>query len=325
MKKPSYRVTIIFIITINILIIGCVAAFFMSDNFDLSLNQKRNCRKIGLSYMTMNNEFYRIMNEEIVARAESEGDMLILRDPALSSERQQEQINEMLDEGIDVLVVTPVSWQELTKALQRAKNEGVRIIVVDSDVYDEKLVDCTVKSDNYAAGVQVAKYILQDNKKRRFVLMTHCTAKSGIDRIQGFKDTIKGNDNIEIVAELECEGQLEIAEPKMRQFINTGVPFDAVFSLNDLASVGVVAALEESNMLNKVELYGVDASPDAKALIKEDIMAASAAQFPSKIGRSTADVIYKVLNNEPVDKQILVPVELVTKNNIEKYGVDRWQ
>lgn len=63
---------------------------------------------IGASYMTMNNKFYEIMSEEISHRIEAEGDTLILRDPALSVERQILQIQEMLDMGIDVLVLTPV-------------------------------------------------------------------------------------------------------------------------------------------------------------------------------------------------------------------------
>lgn len=324
MKKSHFKAFVTFIVCIDIIAIAIFIYFFIGK-VDLSLNQKKNCNKIGLSYMTMNNEFYKILNEEIVAKVESEGDKLILRDPALDEKRQLEQIDEMLNEKIDVLVVTPVSWKTLTPVLKRAREEGVKIIVVDSDVYDESLVDCTIKSDNYDAGVQVGQYVLSDNKKRKFILMTHNVAKSGIDRIQGFKDAVKGSPNVEIVAEIDCKGQLEIAEPQMQKIIKSGKTFDAVFCLNDLASVGVVAALEENNMLNKVEIYGVDASPDSKAFIKENIMEASSAQFPTKIGKSTAEAIYDILNGNNVEKQILVPVELISNDNIEKYGVDRWQ
>ena len=49
------------------------------------------------------------------------------------------------------------------------------------------------------------------------------------------------------------------------------------------------------------------------------------AQFPSEIGTRTADVIYKLLNGEEIEKHILVPVKLVTKDNVEDFGIDRWQ
>ena len=89
---------------------------------------------IGASYMTMNNEFYKIVSEEISQKVEAEGDQLILRDPALSVDRQIEQIKEMLDMGIDVLVLTPVDWESLTDVLTEAKEKGVYIVVVDSNV-----------------------------------------------------------------------------------------------------------------------------------------------------------------------------------------------
>ena len=113
--------------------------------------------------------------------------------------------------------------------------------------------------------------------------------------------------------------------PKMRGIIEEGTAFDSVFCLNDLAGVGVVAALDDSGMLDRVKVYGIDASPDAKALIKEGMMSASAAQFPSRIGQTAADVIYRLLNGEHVEPDILVPVELVTRENVDQYSVDRWQ
>lgn len=73
---------------------------------DFSMSQKRNSYLIGMSYMTMNNEFYTIISREISGRVEAEGDRVVLRDPALDVDRQIEQIQDMLDMGIDVLVLT---------------------------------------------------------------------------------------------------------------------------------------------------------------------------------------------------------------------------
>lgn len=55
---------------------------------DYSVNQKQNAHLIGASYMTMNNEFYKIMSEEISAGVEAEADRMVLRDPALNADRQ---------------------------------------------------------------------------------------------------------------------------------------------------------------------------------------------------------------------------------------------
>lgn len=292
---------------------------------DYSVNQKENSHLIGASYMTMNNEFYKIINEEISARVEVEGDRLILRDPALDADRQNEQIYEMLDMGIDVLVVTPVDWESLTPALEKAKEQGIFVVVVDTDVWEDDLADCTITSDNYHAGVIVGEYFLKQCKEAKLLIMTHKTTKSGQDRVQGFLDAVKGQEGITVVQEIECEGQLEIAMPKLQEAIDGGAEFDNIFCLNDLAGVGVVAALEKNHMLEDVGVYGVDASPDSKQLIQEGMMQASAAQFPSKIGSKAADVIYCLLNGKTVEKKLMVPVELITGENVEAFGTDRWQ
>jgi ribose transport system substrate-binding protein len=300
-------------------------AVYIALRPDVSANQKEGSRLIGASYMTMNNEFYEILNEQISHRVEAEGDRLILRDPALSVSRQVEQIEMMLDEGISVLILTPVNSDGLTDILKRARQQGVKIIVVDSNVSDEQLVDCTIVSDNYKAGCLLGDYLLQSKENSKVVIMTHETAMSGRERVQGFIDTIKGNDGIEVVEEVPCEGQLEIAMPQMEKLIEQGKEFDSVFCLNDPSSLGAAAALETRGLLDKVDIYGIDASPDAKQLIYEGKMKASVAQFPSRIGEEAANTIYDLLEGKEVEPYISVPVELVTKENVEYYNVDRWQ
>lgn len=315
-------------ILINILLylpVLVTGLFGMLSTRDYSLNQKEHSFFIGASYMTMNNEFYKILNEEIANRVEMEEDRMVLRDPALSAERQIEQIDEMIEMGIDALVVTPVDWKSLSGILKKAKERGICIIVVDSNLEDESLADCTITSDNYNAGRIVGEYFLKEHEEADLLVMTHEVAKSGQDRVQGFLDIVEQNENIHIVDKVNCDGQLEIAMPKTQDAIDAGLAFDSVFCLNDLASVGVVAALDDNNMLEDVHVYGIDASPDAKALIKEGMMSASAAQFPSQIGQTAADTIYKLLQGEPVEKNISVPVELVTGENVDQFSVDRWQ
>lgn len=299
--------------------------FFFGSGRDFSQNQKENSLLIGASYMTMNNEFYKIISEEITYRVEAEGDRMVLRDPALNVNRQIEQVQEMLDMGIDVLIITPVDLESVTEILEQAKKQGTIVVVLDTNVQSDELADCTITSDNYQAGVMVGEYFLSQHEQSRILVMTHKATRSGQERVQGFIDTVSENKNMEIVRRIECEGQLEIAMPRLKQAIEEGVEFDSVFCLNDLASVGAAAALDEKGMLSTVDLYGVDASPDSKALIAEGMMRASAAQFPTEIGKEAADVIYRLLDGEQVEKDILVPVKLITEDNVEEFGIDRWQ
>ncbi len=323
--KIQYRTMYRLIMALLALSAALLIAGYSVLRPDISANQKEGSRLIGASYMTMNNEFYEILNEQISHRVEAEGDRLILRNPALSVSRQVEQIGKMLDEGISVLILTPVDSDGLTDILKRARQQGVKVIVVDSNVSDEQLVDCTIVSDNYKAGCLLGDYLLQNKENSKVVILTHEAATSGRERVQGFLDTIKGHEGIEVVEEVPCEGQLEIAMPQMEKLIDQGTEFDSVFCLNDPSSLGAAAALETRGLLDKVDIYGIDASPDAKQLIFEGKMSASVAQFPSRIGEEAANTIYDLLEGKEVESYISVPVELVTKENVEYYNVDRWQ
>ncbi|SFK91092.1 monosaccharide ABC transporter substrate-binding protein, CUT2 family [Lachnospiraceae bacterium KH1T2] len=310
------------------LIVLCVAACLLYLIFkpDFSANQQEKSHLIGITYMTMNNEFYEIVNEQISHRVEAQGDRIVLRDPALSVERQQTQIKEMLDMGIDALVLTPVNAQSLTDILKEAKAKGVKIIIVDTELESPDLADATIISDNYDAGRMIGNYYLKTHtSKSKIVVLTHDEAISGRERVRGFIDEVSKDSDAEIVEKVPCEGQYEIALPAMEKLIEDKVQFDAVFCLNDFAAMGAAAALQKNGMLDDIDLYGVDASPDAKVLINEGMMQASAAQFPTKLGTMAADALYDLLDGRVVEKEVLVPIQLVTENNVSAYTIDRWQ
>ena len=123
----NFRRLVVIINTVIVILLIFMAGAYLILRPDGSENQKEHSILIGASYMTMNNELFAIINEQIAHRAEAEGDRLILRDPALNVERQVEQINDMLDAGIDVLVLTPVDAGGLDEVLRRARKDRNRL------------------------------------------------------------------------------------------------------------------------------------------------------------------------------------------------------
>ena len=122
---------------------------------------------------------------------------MVVRDPALNLDRQVEQIEDMLDMGIRVLILTPVDSDAISDVLRRARKQGVIVIVVDSNLADPSLADCTIVSDNYRAGVLAGEYLLsrmEEGGHRDIVLLTHDTALSGVQRVKGFTDTVSGRE-----------------------------------------------------------------------------------------------------------------------------------
>ncbi len=281
--------------------------------------------RIGATYMTMNNPFYSVIDEELRLMIESRGDILLTRDPALDQEKQNEQIRDLLQEGIDILVINPVDFREATPALREVQAAGVPVVVVDSQVSDPTLARCTIVSDNYGAGVLCAEHLQQTRDSGRIILLEHPKAKSARDRIKGFCDTLPADGRYRIVGRADCAGQLELAMPALAALLAEGCQPDIVMALNDPSAMGAMAALEDRGLLSGVSVYGVDGAPEAKNMIAEGAMTATVAQSPFKIGQATAQVVYQILSGEPCEAEIVVPVELVTCENIGAFNLEGWQ
>jgi len=280
----------------------------------------------GATYMTMNNSFYKAITDEIEKQINDRGDILYTRDPALDVDKQNEQINDLIDIGVDVLIINPVDYSKVNESLKKAKAKGIKIIVIDAQLDDDTIADTTVLSNNYDAGVQCAKDMMRNLASAKIVLLQHSAALSSVDRINGFLDTIKNNDNYTVVASEECLGQTEVAMPAMIKIIDEKIDFDVVMALNDPSALGALAAIKDKQINHKVLVYGVDGSPDMKKLlIDSDEVQGTAAQSPTTIGAKAIEAAYEIVNNEQYEKAIVVPVTLITKNNISEYDISRWQ
>lgn len=260
MDKPKSFAYIIFCFTF------CLAFAVGSNYFINTITQanmiynSREPHKIGATYMTYNNTFYSVVNEEISKVVKEHGDQLITLDPAMSLKKQKEQIQYLMDQQVDALVITPVDYECLKDSLKLAYKKHIPVIIVDTEVKDNKYVTYSIVSDNYDAGVQCAKDMMNKLDYANIVLLQHSTTRSGYLRIKGFEDTIQSNPNYKVVKRIECEGQLEVAMPKMESFIQEGKDFDVVMCLNDPSAMGAMAALSANNMLDGKFVYGIDLS-----------------------------------------------------------------
>lgn len=279
----------------------------------------------GVSYMTMNNPFYKIINNEILKVVEKNNDTLITLDPELDVDKQNEQIYKFIDQKVDGIFINPIDFEQIEPALQAAKRANIPVIIIDAPVSDESLVNCTIVSDNYDAGVQCAKDMMERLDSANIVLLKHTTAKSAKERIEGFLSVIDNNEKYKVINEAECDGQLEIAMPKMQEIIEETPDIDVVMALNDPSALGALAALEKNNK-NDVMVYGIDGTPEIKALIgRNQMIVGTVAQSPIKMGQIAVENMYNILNGKKIEKNIIIPISLINKENLFKYDEDRWQ
>lgn len=326
MEKPKSFAYIIFCLTI------CLAFAVGSNYFINTITQanmiynSREPRKIGATYMTYNNTFYSVVNDEISKVVKEHGDQLITLDSAMSLKKQKEQIQYLMDQQVEALVITPVDYEGLKEDLKLVYKKHIPVIIVDTEVKHNKNVTYSIVSDNYDAGVQCAKDMMTKLNHANIVLLQHSTTRSGYLRIKGFEDIIQSNENYKVIKRMECEGQLEVAMPKMESFIQEGKDFDVVMCLNDPSAMGAMAALSANNMLDGKFVYGIDGTPEAKEMVAEGKIAATVAQSPKTFGKKAGEVIYKLFSQETIkNKNEMSPVQIITKENVQDYSTEGWQ
>lgn len=279
----------------------------------------------GVTYMTMNNPFYEVIDNQLEKVIEANGDQLITLDPSLDIDKQIEQIRGFIRQKVDGIFVNPVDSQAIVPVLREAKAAGIPVFVLDTEIDEPGLADCTIVSDNYNAGVQCALDMMERKQQADIILLRHSKVLSAAQRIQGFLDTIEGNPEYRIIDEAECEGQLELAMPVMMEMLERNDHVDVVMALNDPSALGAMAALEQYGM-NDAMVYGIDGTPDFKALIGENPKATgTVAQSPMSIGATAAELMYDRLAGKQIESRVIVPVYLINPGNMNSYSKTGWQ
>lgn len=323
MEKRKKRLTLLGIAVLLLLLAGGVGLLIFSRN----RNEKGESQKrIGAVYMTMNNPYFEVVNEQVKTVVKDRGDVIMTRDSAMDAGMQERQIEELIAEGVDALLINAVDWKMIGESLEKAKEKGIPVIAVDAEVYDEELVEGTIISDNYHAGKICAQDLMTKRQSGNILFLVQNTNKSAMDRIQGFKDTLAESGwKYENVGELECIGQLEVAQPLVEEVLQNRKDIDVVMALNDPSALGAMAALDAAGMLSDVLVYSVDGTPEAKTMIYEKKMTATAAQSPMKTGATAARMLYDILDKKEIDKKIILPVTLITEENVDQFNLNGWE
>ncbi len=96
---------------------------------------------------------------------------------------------------------------------------------------------------------------------------------------------------------------------------------DAVFAINDPTATGADLAARQAK---RTELFitGVDGAPVAVEALKDkdSLFLATAAQNPLRMAKEGVEIGYQIKQGKtPKEATILIPVELITRDNVAQY------
>ena len=231
----------------------------------------------------------------------------------------------MIDEGIEVLFLNPVDWETVRPALVACQEAGVVVINIDTVVKDREYVTSIIETDNYQAGVLCAQDMMKRVDEAEIVMIDSPGQASINNRLQGFLDTIESNENYRIVYTGTSRGEFEISAKVMQEVLAEGVSFNVVLGGNDPSALGALATLQQRHREDGVLIYGIDGSPDFKAMLKLGYVTGTSAQSPETIGRVAAEIAYKYLSGEEVPDYLGIEPYMITGENLDQYEVNGWQ
>ncbi|MGO5051294.1 sugar ABC transporter substrate-binding protein [Lachnospiraceae bacterium LCP25S3_G4] len=280
----------------------------------------------GYTCSTMDNPYYITLEAAIREQVENKGNSLISMNPGLDAQVQINQIKEMIDQGIDVIFLSPVDWEAVQPAIDALKEADVKIINIDSEIKDMDSVDAYIGTDNKNAGFVCGENLIERYPNGgKIVILESPSVNSMNDRITGFEEAI-ANKGFEVVARADVQGDLNTALEKATTIFTEHKDIVAVMCGNDPSALGTLVAANSAN-LKDIAIYGIDGSPDLKKELAkpESLIAGTAAQSPINMGKTAVDIALKLLNGEDFERETYEETYFINKENVDMYGIDGWQ
>ncbi len=274
--------------------------------------------KIGVSAPDLTNVFFIQIKDAMKAALKNPKDEIVIQDAGGDQNKQMNDVADMISQGCNVICISAINSEGVRATLEACKKANVPVIAFNTAVKNPELVKCTVVSDNVVAGKLCAQALAKAlDGKGKVVEITYSTTEVCKNRQDGFEAELKNYPGIQIIQTKDVEKpRADYSQPIMVDFINANPVIDGVFTINDPTARGAIAALKEAGKLAKTKVVSIDGSDEGKAFIRAGEMVASAAQNPAKIGSTCIDVAYSILDNKTVDARIVVPMSIITKDNV---------
>ncbi|WP_375755464.1 ribose ABC transporter substrate-binding protein RbsB [Priestia endophytica] len=266
--------------------------------------------KIGLSVSTLNNPFFVSLKNGVVKEAKKQGMDVVIVDAQNDSAKQVNDVEDLLQQGVDVLLINPTDSAAISTAVQSANNIGIPVVTLDRSA-DKGKVETLVASDNVKGGEMAADYIVEKLGEGAKVAELEGTpgASATRERGKGFHNV--ADQELDVAAKQSADFDRTKGLNVMENLLQGNSDIKAVFAHNDEMALGAIQAINSSG--RDVLVVGFDGNEDAVNAVKEGKLAATVAQQPELIGELAVKAASDVLKGKKVEKNIAAPLKLMTK------------
>lgn len=268
--------------------------------------------KLGFVVSTLDNPFFISLKDGAQSEADRLGATLLLRSSENSHKTEFEAIQELIEIGVDCLIINPTDSDAVYESIRYANLKNIPVITVDRNSTGGQVV-CHIASNNELGGALAADFIIDSCKNDgKYAEMKGLEGTSAaIMRGKGFNDQMIAKGNMTLAAVVSASFDREEGKKIMNELLNVHPNLKALFAQNDEMALG---ALEAANSLNKqVIIVGFDGTSEAIKAVNEGRMAATVAQQPDLIGSEAVKQSLRYLKGDKVENMILIDVKLVKK------------
>ena len=261
--------------------------------------------KIGFSMDTVREERWQRDKEAFEAHCKKLNVECLVTVADTSADRQANDVDNLLTQGVDVLVIAPHDATQAASMVDKAKAKGVPVISYDRLIYSDKL-DLYVSHQVPVIGKKIAEYALQKVPKGNYVMVYGDASDNNAvilkdEMLKALKPSTDKGD-IKIVAEQNAakwsaESSLKIVENSLTQNQDK---IDCVVASNDGTAGGAIAALEKKGLAGKVVVTGQDAEKAALQRIAEGKQSMTIYKPIIPLANAAVEAAIKLANKEPL-------------------------
>jgi ribose transport system substrate-binding protein len=276
---------------------------------------------IGVSQCNLGEPWRVQMNEDLTNAAKGKPNLkLVFKDAQNDSLAQRAQVEELVSQGIDLLIISPKEAAPLTKPVAEAFQKGIPVIVLDRAVEGDQFTTF-IGGDNEKIGREAGKWVAKalGGKGGKLVeLEGLMTSTPGQARHKGFLDGLGQVDGVSIAFTADMQWLEPNARKEMESALTTNPQIDVVYAHNDPGAHGAWLAAKAAQR-SGIKFVGIDALPhEGVQYVKDGILDATFT-YPTG-GAEAIDAAIKLLKKESFPKSVTLGTRLWTKENVDKGG-----
>lgn len=308
MKKVlKFLSPVLLLSLIFLLLSGCGQDVAKNESGNNSGNQAGQDKKIkiGFSVSDLTLERWQHDRDIFVEEAKKLGADVLVQSANGDSEKQLSQIQNMLSQGIDVLVIVAVNTESLSPVIQQAKKEGVKVLAYDRLIMNAD-VDAYVSFDNVRVGEMQAEYLVKKVPKGNYFLLggspTDNNAKMFREGQMKVLQPLIDKGDIKVVGDQwakdwQASEAMRIIENALTANKNQ---IDAIVASNDSTAGGAIQALKAQGLDGKVAISGQDADLAAVQRIVEGTQSMTVYKPTKSIATKSAEVAVQLAKGEKI-------------------------